>query len=121
MKLRSLYAGTALALLIVSAGPSWSQDTAQAEAEAQAVNREQVEESVTDETDSQFADKRTALIQEAVDALDETNAAIAAIEKGDTDAAIAALAAEGKMNPEDVARAIKQWKLDPDKPNPTTV
>jgi pyruvate dehydrogenase E1 component len=36
-------------------------------------------------------------------------------------AAIAALAAEGKMNPEDVARAIKLWKLDPDKPNPTTV
>jgi len=36
-------------------------------------------------------------------------------------AAIAALAAEGKMNPEDVARAIKQWKLDPDKPNPATV
>ncbi len=98
MKLRSLYAGTALALLIVSAGPSWSQDTAQAEAEAQAVNREQVEESVTAETDSQLADKRTALIQEAVDALDETNAAIAAIEKGDTDAAIAALAlATGKF------------------------
>jgi len=36
-------------------------------------------------------------------------------------AAIAALAAEGKMNPEDVARAIKMWKLDPDKPNPLTV
>jgi pyruvate dehydrogenase E1 component len=36
-------------------------------------------------------------------------------------AAIAALAAEGRMNPEDVARAIKQWKLDPDKPNPATV
>ena len=98
MKLRSLYAGTALALLIVSAGPSWSQDTAQAEAEAQAVNREQVEESVTAETDSQLADKRTAVIQEAVDALDETNAAIAAIEKGDKDAAIAALAlATGKL------------------------
>ena len=98
MKLRSLYAGTALALLIVSAGPSWSQDTAQAEAEAQAVNREQVQESVTAETDSQFADKRTALIQEAVDALDETMAAIAAIEKGDKDAAIAALAlATGKL------------------------
>jgi pyruvate dehydrogenase E1 component len=36
-------------------------------------------------------------------------------------AAIAALAAEGKMNPEDVARAIRQWKLDPEKPNPLTV
>ncbi|MEO8010763.1 MAG: pyruvate dehydrogenase (acetyl-transferring), homodimeric type, partial [Dokdonella sp.] len=36
-------------------------------------------------------------------------------------AAIAALAAEGKMNPEDVARAIKQWKLDVDKPNPEHV
>ncbi len=36
-------------------------------------------------------------------------------------AAISALAAEGKMNPQDVARAIKQWKLDPEKPNPTTV
>jgi pyruvate dehydrogenase E1 component len=36
-------------------------------------------------------------------------------------AAIAALAAEGRMNPEDVARAIRQWKLDPEKPNPLTV
>ncbi len=36
-------------------------------------------------------------------------------------AAIAALAADGKMNPEDVARAIKTWKLDTDKPNPETV
>ncbi|RYD14815.1 MAG: pyruvate dehydrogenase (acetyl-transferring), homodimeric type [Lysobacteraceae bacterium] len=36
-------------------------------------------------------------------------------------AAIAALAADGEMNPEDVARAIKLWKLDPDKPNPLTV
>jgi pyruvate dehydrogenase E1 component len=36
-------------------------------------------------------------------------------------AAIAALAADGEMNPEDVARAIKQWKLDPEKPNPLTV
>ena len=70
MKLKSLYAGTALALLIVSAGPSWSQDTAQAEGEAQAVNREQVEERVTAETDSQRADKRTALIREAGDSLD---------------------------------------------------
>ena len=83
MKLRSLYAGTALALLIVSAGPAWSQDAAQAEAEAQAANREQVEETVTAETDAQLADKRTALIQEAVDALEETNNAIAAIESGE--------------------------------------
>ncbi len=36
-------------------------------------------------------------------------------------AAIAALAAEGQMKPEDVARAIKQYGLDPDKPNPLTV
>jgi pyruvate dehydrogenase E1 component len=36
-------------------------------------------------------------------------------------AALSALAAEGRMNPEDVARAIKQWKLDPEKPNPLTV
>jgi pyruvate dehydrogenase E1 component len=36
-------------------------------------------------------------------------------------AAIAALAADGRMNPEDVARAIKQYKLDPEKPNPLTV
>jgi pyruvate dehydrogenase E1 component len=33
-------------------------------------------------------------------------------------AAIAALAAEGSMNAKDVARAIKEFKLDPDKPNP---
>jgi pyruvate dehydrogenase E1 component len=36
-------------------------------------------------------------------------------------AAIAALAAEGKMNPQDVARAIKRYKIDPEKPNPATV
>jgi pyruvate dehydrogenase E1 component len=36
-------------------------------------------------------------------------------------AAIAALAAEGKMSAKDVARAIKIWKLDADKPNPLGV
>jgi pyruvate dehydrogenase E1 component len=36
-------------------------------------------------------------------------------------AAVAALAAEGKMTPKDVARAIKTWKLNGDKPNPLTV
>jgi pyruvate dehydrogenase E1 component len=36
-------------------------------------------------------------------------------------AAIAALAAEGKMNAKDVARAIKQYKIDPEKANPIGV
>jgi pyruvate dehydrogenase E1 component len=36
-------------------------------------------------------------------------------------AAISALAAEGTLKPADAARAIKLWKLDPDKPDPTTV
>jgi pyruvate dehydrogenase E1 component len=36
-------------------------------------------------------------------------------------AAIAALAVEGKMSAKDVARAIKIWKLDAEKPNPLTV
>ncbi|GHA78724.1 pyruvate dehydrogenase (acetyl-transferring), homodimeric type [Cognatilysobacter bugurensis] len=36
-------------------------------------------------------------------------------------AAIAALAAEGKMTGKDVARAIKQYRLDQHKPNPLTV
>ncbi|GAP65265.1 pyruvate dehydrogenase subunit E1 [Mizugakiibacter sediminis] len=36
-------------------------------------------------------------------------------------AAIAALAADGKMNPEDVARAIKIWKIDAERPEPWTV
>jgi pyruvate dehydrogenase E1 component len=36
-------------------------------------------------------------------------------------AAIAALAAEGKMNSKDVARAIKQYKIDPEKVNPVGV
>jgi len=36
-------------------------------------------------------------------------------------AAIAALAAEGKMTGKDVARAIKQYRLDVDKPNPIGV
>ena len=36
-------------------------------------------------------------------------------------AAIAALAAEGKMTGKDVARAIKQYKLDVNRPNPIGV
>ncbi|MBS7459039.1 pyruvate dehydrogenase (acetyl-transferring), homodimeric type [Coralloluteibacterium stylophorae] len=36
-------------------------------------------------------------------------------------AAIAALAAEGKMNGKDVARAIKEYRIDPEKVNPLTV
>jgi pyruvate dehydrogenase E1 component len=36
-------------------------------------------------------------------------------------AALAALAKDGKVNAKDVARAIKTYKLDPDKPNPETV
>jgi pyruvate dehydrogenase E1 component len=36
-------------------------------------------------------------------------------------AAIAALAAEGKMTGKDVARAIKQYKIDGEKPNPIGV
>jgi pyruvate dehydrogenase E1 component len=36
-------------------------------------------------------------------------------------AAIAALAQEGKMNAKDVARAIKQYKIDPEKANPIGV
>ncbi|MGA9422604.1 MAG: pyruvate dehydrogenase (acetyl-transferring), homodimeric type [Rhodanobacteraceae bacterium] len=36
-------------------------------------------------------------------------------------AAIAALAAEGGLEAADVARAIKVWKIDPEKPNPITV
>ena len=36
-------------------------------------------------------------------------------------AAIAALAADGKMTGKDVVRAIKQYKLDREKPNPITV
>ena len=36
-------------------------------------------------------------------------------------AAIAALAAEGKMTGKDVARAIKQYKIDSEKPNPISI
>ena len=36
-------------------------------------------------------------------------------------AAIAALAADGKMSAQDVSRAIKTWKIDAAKPNPLTV
>ena len=36
-------------------------------------------------------------------------------------AALAALAKDGKVNAKDVSRAIKMYKLDPDKPNPMTV
>jgi pyruvate dehydrogenase E1 component len=36
-------------------------------------------------------------------------------------AALAALAKDGKVNAKDVARAIREYKLDPDKPNPQSV
>ena len=36
-------------------------------------------------------------------------------------AAVSALAAEGKMSAKDVARALKAWKIDADKPNPLDV
>ncbi len=36
-------------------------------------------------------------------------------------AAIAALAREGRMHAQDVARAIREWKIDPEKPNPVGV
>jgi pyruvate dehydrogenase E1 component len=36
-------------------------------------------------------------------------------------AAVSALAAEGKMSAKDVARAIKTWKIDAEKANPLTV
>jgi pyruvate dehydrogenase E1 component len=36
-------------------------------------------------------------------------------------AALAALAKDGKVNAKDVSRALKQYKLDQDKPNPMTV
>jgi pyruvate dehydrogenase E1 component len=36
-------------------------------------------------------------------------------------AALAALAKDGKVNAKDVARAIREYKLDPDKPNPQNV
>ena len=36
-------------------------------------------------------------------------------------AALSALAAEGAIHAQDVARAMKLWKLDPDKPDPVTV
>jgi len=36
-------------------------------------------------------------------------------------AAVAALAAEGKMSAKDVARAIKTWKIDTEKANPLNV
>jgi pyruvate dehydrogenase E1 component len=36
-------------------------------------------------------------------------------------AALAALAKEGKVSAKDVSRAIKQYNLDPEKPNPLSV
>jgi pyruvate dehydrogenase E1 component len=36
-------------------------------------------------------------------------------------AAICALAKAGKMTPKDITRAIKQYKIDADKPDPVTV
>ena len=39
----------------------------------------------------------------------------------ETAAAIEALAAEGKMSAKDVARAVKQYRIDSEKPNPIGV
>ena len=36
-------------------------------------------------------------------------------------AAIVALAAEGKMNAKDVTRSLKTYKIDAEKPNPTSI
>lgn len=57
-----------------------------------------VSESVQDATDSRIAEKRQALIAEATSALEETQRAFAALEEGDTEAALEALSvATGKL------------------------
>lgn len=98
MTRKSILASTALAAVMAMSSVSWAQDTADPEAAFDLEGRTQVEDSVTDETDAQLSDKRTALIEEAISALDETHRAITAIEEGDTEAALAALAAAtGKL------------------------
>lgn len=95
---KSLLASTALAAIVALSSVSWAQDAADPDTALDLEGRAQVEDSVTDETDAQLADKRTALIEEAISALDETRNAITAIEDGDTEAALAALAAAtGKL------------------------
>lgn len=98
MTSKSLLASTALAAVMAMSSVSWAQDTADPETALDFEGRTQVEDSVTDETDAQLSDKRTALVEEAISALDETRSAITAIEKGDTETALVALeTATGKL------------------------
>ncbi|MCA0906056.1 YfdX family protein [Ruegeria marisrubri] len=98
MTRKSFLASTALATVMAMSSVSWAQGTADPETAFDLEGRTQVEDSVTNETDTQLSDKRTALIEEAISALDETHHAITAIEEGDTEAALAALAAAtGKL------------------------
>lgn len=95
----TLAAGLAalLAFALPAVPAAMAADHAAADAASQDM-QDTTRDRVTAETDAQLSEKRTKLIQEAVDAIAETRKAIAAIEKGDTDAALAALAvATGKL------------------------
>ena len=63
----------------------------------------------------QFEAELDRIREEITDSFDEE------LELQFEDDQLEALAEEGVMNPEDVARAIKQYGLDPAKPNPLTV
>lgn len=104
MKLRHLLTSTALVLAATAVGPAFADENAQpdngaqVEQNAQAKDQAQAEGRVATEANAQLAEKRANLIEEAVDALKQTQSAIDAIEKGDTDAALKALAAAtGKL------------------------
>lgn len=99
----SLVAGTCFAgVSLAQSGRDTEQVDAQ-EASAQVQTNDEVRESVEGEVQAKGADvaaeRRKSLINDAVEALDETEKALAALEEGDPEAALESLAiATGKLD-----------------------
>ena len=94
--LKALGLVSAIALASVLGNPSWSQDST--DLSGMEAGRDQVEATVEDSTTDALAERRTKLIDEAVSALAQTREAIKALDAGDKQAAIDALAqATGKL------------------------
>lgn len=78
------------ALLIAALVPAFAQESAEHQGVAEAT--ESVEEQVEASTDDELAERRMEILQEAVDALAQTNEALTALEDGRTEDALEALA-----------------------------
>lgn len=90
--------GLALILAALLAVAPWAIPAATPEGESETTKNESMEGAVQDELGKQLAERRKAMMQEAADALDETNVALNALDEGKKKEAIDALArATGKL------------------------